>query len=179
MKYYFETVMLRPLLSRLIYLLSALRLKHNGPAIWGGCVTRRSIRAGSRYFSQKAVTVQGGYGAVFAIQVQVLWNITRVAVQVWSEPVNYHGAGFLLGALAQCRGTKLIEARKLSRYTGFKLRADARVRVHEPLHICLRCRSKSKNCDEQLTHIVRVMRSWYFLRFWFGISILYWFQVWI
>jgi hypothetical protein len=33
----------------------------NGPAIWGGCVTRRSIRAGSWYFSQKIVTVQGGY----------------------------------------------------------------------------------------------------------------------
>ena len=27
-----------------------------------------SIRAGSRYFSQKAVTVQGGYGALFAVQ---------------------------------------------------------------------------------------------------------------
>ena len=37
----------------------------NGPAIWGGCVTRRSIRAESWYFSQKAVTVQGGYGARF------------------------------------------------------------------------------------------------------------------
>jgi len=44
----------------------------NGPAIWGGCVTRRSIRAGSWYFSQKAVTVQGGYGVVFAVRVQVL-----------------------------------------------------------------------------------------------------------
>ena len=54
----------------------------NGPAIWGGCVTRRSIRAGSWYFSQKAVTVQGGYGAVFAVQVQILLSITRVAVQV-------------------------------------------------------------------------------------------------
>jgi len=30
----------------------------NGPAIWGGCVTRRKHRAGSRYFSQKVVTVQ-------------------------------------------------------------------------------------------------------------------------
>ena len=37
----------------------------NGPAIWGGCVTRRQHRAGSWYFSQKAVTVQGGYGACF------------------------------------------------------------------------------------------------------------------
>jgi hypothetical protein len=41
-------------------------LTANGPAIWGGCVTRRSIRSRSRYFSHKAVTVQGGYGVVFA-----------------------------------------------------------------------------------------------------------------
>jgi len=44
----------------------------NGPAIWGGCVTRRQHRAGSWYFSHEAVTVQGGYGALFAVQVQVL-----------------------------------------------------------------------------------------------------------
>jgi hypothetical protein len=37
----------------------------NGPAIWGGCVTRRHIRAGSWFFSQKAVTGQGGYGTCF------------------------------------------------------------------------------------------------------------------
>ena len=41
----------------------------------------------------------------------------------------------------------------------FKLRADARVRVQEPLQICLECRSKSKKCDKQLTHIVRVRFS--------------------
>ena len=41
-----------------------------------------SIRAGSWYFSQKAVTVQGGYGALFAVRVQILLSITRVAVQV-------------------------------------------------------------------------------------------------
>ena len=55
---------------------------YNGPAIWGGCVTRRKHREGSWYFSQKAVTVQGGYGALFAVRVQVLLSITRVAVQV-------------------------------------------------------------------------------------------------
>jgi len=43
----------------------------------------------SRYFSQKTVTVQGGYGALFAVQVQVLLSITRVAVQVLSEPRIY------------------------------------------------------------------------------------------
>jgi hypothetical protein len=31
---------------------------------------------------QKAVTVQGGYGALFAVRVQIMLNITRVAVQV-------------------------------------------------------------------------------------------------
>jgi hypothetical protein len=31
--------------------------------------------------------------------------------------------------------------------------------VPEPLQICLECRSKSKKCDKQLTHIVRVIAS--------------------
>jgi len=70
------------------------QLANNGPAIWGGCVTRRKHRAESWYFSHKAVTVQGGYGALFAVQVQILMSITRVAVQVKLEPVNYHGTGF-------------------------------------------------------------------------------------
>ena len=47
-------------------------MPHNGPAIKGGCVTRRKHRAVSWFFSQKIVTVQGGYGALFAVQVQVL-----------------------------------------------------------------------------------------------------------
>jgi len=47
----------------------------NGPAIWGGCVTRRRTGQGPGTPStrgQKAVTVQGGYGALFAVQIQVL-----------------------------------------------------------------------------------------------------------
>jgi hypothetical protein len=54
-----------------------------------------------------------------------------VAVQSVSEPEICHGAGF-------------------------KLRVSARVRVQEPLQICLKGRNKSKKCDKQLTHIVRV-----------------------
>ena len=68
-------------------------LTANGPAIWGGCVTRRSIRAGSWYFSQKAVPVQGGYGTCFC----------------------RHGTNFI-----ECwrgRGTSLIESEKLSPVT--------------------------------------------------------------
>src|SRR5665647_326906 len=64
----------------------------NGPAIWGGCVTRRKHRAGSRYFSHKAVTVQGGYGTCFCS----------------------HGTNLI--AYWRDRGTRLIGAGKLSRY---------------------------------------------------------------
>ena len=37
----------------------------NGPAIWGGCITRRSIWAESLYFRHKFIPVQGGYGTCF------------------------------------------------------------------------------------------------------------------
>jgi hypothetical protein len=63
-------------------------LKHKGPAIKGGCVTRRKHRAGSWYFSHETVTVQalpagrqGGYGALFAVMVQILLSIMNIAVQ--------------------------------------------------------------------------------------------------
>jgi hypothetical protein len=71
------------------------RMAYNGPAIWGGCVTRRRIRSRSRYFSQKAVTVQGGYGTCFC----------------------RHGTNFI--EHYACRGTILIGAGKLSRYRIF------------------------------------------------------------
>ena len=64
----------------------------NGPAIWGGCVTRRQHRVGSRYFSQKAVMVQGGYGTCFC----------------------HPGTNFI--EHYACRGTSVNGAGKLSRY---------------------------------------------------------------
>ena len=45
----------------------------------------------------------------------------------------------------------------------FKLRVDERVRVQRSLQICHGCRSKSKKCDKQLTFIVRVRLSCYYL----------------
>jgi len=56
----------------------------NGPAIKGGCVTRRKHRAESWYFSQKIVTVQGEYGTRFC--------------SPGTKLVEYY----------ECRGTKLI-----------------------------------------------------------------------
>jgi hypothetical protein len=53
----------------------------NGPAIKGGCVTRRQHRAWSWYFSRETVPGQGGYGAFFAVQVPNFLAFTSVAVQ--------------------------------------------------------------------------------------------------
>ena len=63
-----------------------------------------------------------------------------VAVQTISKAVIYHGAGF-------------------------QLRADARVRMQQPLQIYLGCKSKCKKCDKQLTHIVRVIVCFCYLLF--------------
>ena len=54
----------------------------NGPPVKLVSVTRRKHRAGSWYFSQKFVTVQGGYGVVFAVMVQILLRAGAIAVQV-------------------------------------------------------------------------------------------------
>jgi hypothetical protein len=70
-------------------------MAYNGPAIWGGCVTRQQHRPRPVFFSQKSVTVQGGYGACFC----------------------RHGTNFI--EHYACRGTSLIGARKLSRYRIF------------------------------------------------------------
>jgi len=87
----------------------------NGPAIWGGCVTRRSNRAESWYFSQKVVTVQGGYGTCFCRH-----GTKFIACR------RGRGTKFLSGrelvpvqkfdkwALAQCRDAIYLEARNLS-----------------------------------------------------------------
>ena len=67
--------------SQRIYLVVTRFVKANGPAIWGGCVTRRHHRHESVPGGQKAVTVQGGYGALFAIRVQNFMAFTSFAVQ--------------------------------------------------------------------------------------------------
>jgi hypothetical protein len=69
----------------------ALAMTPNGPVIKGGCVTWRSSRAGSRYFSQITVPVQARYavprraerdgGVLFAVMVQILLSAGVVAVQ--------------------------------------------------------------------------------------------------
>ena len=99
------------------------------------------------YFSLETVTVQGGYGVLFAVMVQIFLSITRVAVQIVSEPENCHGAGF-------------------------NLWADARVRVRWLagfVWITVNC----KNRDKQLTHIVRVISRPIFLEYVYALIFLF------
>jgi hypothetical protein len=57
----------------------------NGPAIWGGCVTRRSIRIGSWYPAAGGATklsrCKEGMARVFAVMLQILLHAGAVAVQ--------------------------------------------------------------------------------------------------
>ena len=82
-------------------------MPHNGPAIKGVCVTRRKRRAGSRYFSQGVVTVQGGYGAVFGVMVQIFGLIRVSRYKADRKQFGSHLIVILLTALAQYRGTSL------------------------------------------------------------------------
>ena len=85
----------------------------NGPAIKVGCVTRRSIRAESWYFSREDVTVQGGYGAVFAIMVQILLSAGAIAVQ------SFIGAANLSLVTNLIEGTGAVSRYNLSRSQKF------------------------------------------------------------
>jgi len=105
-------------------------ISYNGPTIKGGCVSRRSIRARSRYFRQKMIPVQGGYGTCFC----------RPGANMIGDRT--------------CRGTNFMESSHLSRHCYF-VNSTGAIAV-QALRICHGCRSKSKNCDKQLTFIVRV-----------------------
>jgi hypothetical protein len=98
-----------------IMVLQHVRLKPNGPAIKGGCVTRRKHRAGSRYFSRKVVTVQGGYGMCFCSHgTRFNKHYVRRGTNFLSGREAILEQDFYKCALAQCRGTICLGARNLS-----------------------------------------------------------------
>jgi len=111
-----------------------------------------------RQRGKQTIPVQGGYGTCFCSPGTNFTESWRDRGTSLIETVNLSPCKNWLRALAQYRGKICLGARNLSRFIEFKLHADERVRVQEPLQICLECRSKSKNRDKQLTHIVRVIR---------------------
>jgi hypothetical protein len=140
-------------------------IAHNGPAIKGGCVTWRSIRAGSWYPPAGGAECCPGARQVWCAFCRYVTNFiehwrgrgTRlisgrvfipidevgkrhwcsIAVQFISKAVFYHG-------------------------TGFKLCAAERIRVHGWLPIPVSGSESCKKHDKQLTFIVRVMCSWFY-----------------
>jgi len=136
------------------------RMHYNGPAIKGGCVTRRiPVKAGFLY---RAVIChwpeKEGMARVFAVMVQILLCITRVAVQVLSKPRIYPRIQSWLRALVQCRGTKLIGARSLSRCRNLIECRWACPGATDITNLSW-VQEPSKNRDKQLTFIVRVRWS--------------------
>ena len=85
----------------------------NGPAIKGVCVGRRMCRFPSLNFSQKAITAQGGHGAVFGIQVQTFGPIRVSRYKVAKWVVNCHPAEVLKG------GTRAVSRYKFDRSQKF------------------------------------------------------------
>ena len=128
----------------------------NGPAIKGGCVTRRKHRAESWYFSRKTITVQGGYGALFANQGTRFCEVYECRGTRFFEAANLSPVTKFVVFTGAAIAVQIISEPEICHGAGFYLRADAGVLVQEPLPICLGCRSKSKKCDKQLTFIVRV-----------------------
>ena len=88
-------------------------LTPNGPAIKGGCVTRRQHRAESWYFSRETVTVQGGYGALFACQGIRLFEVYEC------RGTRFFGAANLSPVTKLVAGTGAVSRYKLSRSQKF------------------------------------------------------------
>jgi hypothetical protein len=114
-----------------VYLAGFENLTYNGPAIKGGCVTRREHRQypeTRQLAGQKMVTVQGGYGTCFCSHGTILISCWRdrgtnqsattfesgyriwfrrhwcsIAVQTWSKPLLSHGTEVCLRAEARIR----------------------------------------------------------------------------
>ena len=135
-------------------------MQPNGPAIWGGCVTRRKHRAESWYPEYSGP--ESCHGA------RRVW---RTFCRPGTSFIDHY----------ECRGTSIIGAANLSPVTKFGEgtgavsrykfdRSQKTVKVYWIL-IAGRCacpgattstnlswvQEQSKKCDKQLTHIVRVI----------------------
>jgi hypothetical protein len=92
---------------------------------------------------------------VFAVMVQILLRAGAIAIQVRSEPRIYPRLQNSWWALAQCRGTNYLGARNLSRCR-ILIAGKCACPGATTITNLSWCKSKSKNRDKQLTHIVRV-----------------------
>lgn len=83
-------------------------------------VTPRQRRHKSRYFSRYQITVQGGFGTCFCRHgINLIEHHACRSTRLIQEPRIYPRLQSWLRALVQCRGEKLIAARKLLLVTEF------------------------------------------------------------
>jgi len=139
-------------------------LNANGPAIKGGCVTRRQHRAGSWYFSRETVTVQGGDGALFAVMAQILLSITSVAVQVRSEPRIYPRLQSLWRAQVKRSRYKLSRSQKFVKEQNFNCGQMRGSRCNGHYEFVLGAGAKAKSVTNNLpllSVLAQVILSFY------------------
>ncbi len=114
--------------------------------------------AGGINFSDIAVMVQGGYGAVFGVKVQTIWLIRVSRYNADRKQVSCHLVVILLTALVQCRGTKHGRNQKFVKVQRFYLGVAAGVKAERYEDHDIESRM-FKNRDKQMTFIVRVRAS--------------------
>ena len=143
-------------------MVSILNICAYGPAIWGGCDTRRSIRAGSWY-----PATAGPINCHAAPRASVVSS--GGARRVWRTFCR-HGTNF--NKLYACRGTNCLGARNLSRcriliacicaYPGATAITNLSwVQEHPDSYREQKVWHLSRACGKQLTHIVRVGFSFF------------------
>ena len=136
------------------------RLTANGPAIWGGCVTRRSIRAVSWYPApagpqscpgarkvRRAFCRHGtnliehwrGRGTSF-IDGRIFLPVDKAGKRYWCSI-----AVQVVSKAENCHGSECI------------LRANVRVRVLGSILVLVNCSVSCKKRDELITPTIRVM----------------------
>jgi hypothetical protein len=92
----------------------------NGPAIKGGCVTRREHRQDPETSERKWSRCKEGMARVFAVMVNFNCVLGAIAVQTKVRPLLSQGTEFGSKALVQYRGTNMIEATFESRCRGMR-----------------------------------------------------------
>jgi len=140
------------------------RMQHNGPAIWGGCVTRREHRPRPVFFSQKTVTVQGGYGALFAVRVQGFMEHyecrgTSIIGATYLSPVTKLVAG--TGAVSRYNLSRSQKSVTLHEFYGVQMRVSG---CKNHYKFVLSAGSKAKSVTNNLP-ILSVLWQVYFYSF--------------
>ena len=132
----------------------------NGPAIWGGCVTRRSHRVTYSYtLARKLSRCKEGMAQFLPFGYNFYEDYECRGTSLISGTDLSRCNKCYKWVLAQCRGTSYLGARNLSSYMNFYCGHRSGVGLHLYKGHDIESR-KCKNCDKFMNYIVRVSGSW-------------------